>query len=184
MNNFEDLLKGGSLRSLGRSNQVVELIDSQEQFDDLFRYLFHPDRTVVMRAGDVIEKVTLKHPEYLKSHAKELLDLSRKTTFIELKWHLAQLLTRLTFSEEEFVAVWDLLTSWALDKQESRIVRVNALQGLFDLLPHHQDLIQDFNLTIAEMETEPIPSLKARIRILKSKLSKKMSPNERKGHGV
>ena len=176
MNNFEELLKGGTLRSLGQSSQVVPLIDRQETFDDLFKYLFHPDRTVVMRTGDVIEKVTLKNPEYLQSHSKELLDLSHQTTYIELKWHLAQLLTRLSFSEEEFVAVWDLLTSWALDKQESRIVRVNALQGLFDLLPLHQELIQDFNLTMAELETEPIPSLKARIRMLKSKLAKKPSP--------
>lgn len=118
----------------------------------------------------------MNNPEYLYSHAKELLDLSRRTTFIELKWHLAQLLTRLDFSEEEFVTVWDMLTSWALDKQESRIVRVNAMQGLFDLLPQHQELLQDFNLTIAEMETEPIPSIKARIRMLKSKLAKKTSP--------
>jgi hypothetical protein len=172
MNYFEELLKGGNLRSLGQSNKVVALIDSQEMFDDLFKYLFHPDRTVVMRTGDVIEKVTLKSPGYLKSHTKELLDISRKTTYIELKWHLGQILTRLSLSDEEFVAVWDLLTSWALDKQESRIVRVNALQGLFDLLPQHRELIQDFNLTIAEMETEPIPSLKARIRILKAKLAK------------
>jgi len=104
INNFEELLNGGSLRSLGRSNQVVALIDSQETFDDLFKYLFHPDRTVVMR--------------YLQSYSRELLDLSRRTTFIELKWHLAQLLTRLSFSEEEFVAVWDLLTHWALDKRK------------------------------------------------------------------
>jgi len=176
MYNFEEFLKGGNLRSLGRSSQVVDLIDSQEHFDDLFKYLFHEDRTVVMRTGDVIEKITLKNPGYLQSHSRELLDLSRKTTYIELKWHLAQLLTRLSLSETEFIAVWDLLTRWTLDIQESRIVRVNALQGLFDLLPKHEELIQDFNLTMAELETEPIPSLRARIRILKSKLAKKPLP--------
>jgi len=50
------------------------------------------------------------------------------------------------------------------------------LQGLFDLLPQHQELIQDFNLTMVELKTEPIPSLKARIRMLTSKLAKKPSP--------
>ncbi len=167
--NFDELLRGGNPRSLGLSNRVVSLIDSQDMFDNLFKYLFHPDRTVVMRAADVIEKVTLNNRGYLKSHTRELLDLSRKTSYIELKWHLAQLLSRLNLQEEEFVTVWDLLTGWSLDKQESRIVRVNALQGLFDLLTQQPELAQDFQFTMAEMETEPFPSLTARVKKFKPK---------------
>ena len=52
-------------------------------------------------------------------------------------------------------------------KSESKIVRVNSLQALYDLSKRHVDLEKDWNLIINEIEKEDIPSLKARIRKLK-----------------
>ena len=53
MNSFEKHLKGCDLRSIGKSNKIVKLIDTQNQFDELFQNLFHPDRKVVMRADAI-----------------------------------------------------------------------------------------------------------------------------------
>jgi len=68
MQNFDDILKGGDLRSIGQSNNVVSLIHNQESFDKLFQQLFHNDRKVVMRTADAIEKMTLNNRDYLKRH--------------------------------------------------------------------------------------------------------------------
>lgn len=83
---------------------------------------------------------------------------------IELKWHLASLAPRMQWHDDEWVFLWDLLTQWALDKKESRIVRVNAIQALSDLLPQHPELAQDFHWTLTEIAKEQIPSINARIR--------------------
>jgi hypothetical protein len=72
MRKFEDLLSGGDLRSIGKSNSVVALIENQAQFSELFLLLFHQQHTIVMRAADSVEKITINHPEYLHPHKKQL----------------------------------------------------------------------------------------------------------------
>jgi len=174
MFDLEKLLSGGDLRSIGRSGSVISKIKSQSDFDELFGYLFHHDRIVVMRAADVIEKITLTKPGYLKNHAQEIISLSGKAKNKELMWHLAQLLSRLHLNRTEFRNSWNILTKWAKDKTNSRIVRVNSLQALFDLLSQDKILLGDFNLLLYELEEENIPSIKARIKMIRSKLHKEL----------
>ena len=65
MNNFEELLQGEDLRSLGESNKIISLITDQDTFDELFMYLYSDKRNVKMKTIDVIEKITLKEDKYL-----------------------------------------------------------------------------------------------------------------------
>jgi hypothetical protein len=170
MTDLINLLAGGDLRSIGQSNEVVRLINRQEKFDELFKLLFYSDRKVVMRAADAIEKVTLNNKEYLKKHKKEILGLCVKATDKELKWHLALLVTRLALTDIEVAEVWQLLNNWAKNKNESKIVRVNSLQGLFSLRNRNENFKNEFNVTLAEIERENIPSLNARIGKLKNEI--------------
>ena len=167
MKKFDDILKGGDLRSIGRSNVVVSLINNQKSFDRLFKQSFHDDRKVVMRTADAIEKITQTNPAYLKQHKYNILQLCHKAINIELKWHLALLISRIPLSKKEVSEVWKLLTTWAKDKEESKIVRVNSIQGLFNLLAEHRELQHDFDLTIGEIEKHNIPSINARLKKLK-----------------
>ena len=168
MKHLGDLLKGGDLRSIGQSSKVISLIKNQESFNELFKQLFHNDRKVVMRAADAIEKITLSNPNYLKQHKDEILILCDAAKNIELKWHLALLVSRVSLTKNEVAKVWQLLTNWATDKKESKIVRVNSIQGLFDLLTVHKELKQNFDQTIKEIAKETTPSINARIRKLKN----------------
>jgi len=167
MAKFTDILKGGDLRSTGKVDELLKKINSQKDFDALFEGLLGTDRLVVMRSADAIEKLTKDNPAYLASHKSSLLKLLNGSAHIELKWHLAQLVTRVKLNEKEIGPVWDTLTRQALDKKESRIVRVLSMQGLFDLLKQYPELLTDFTLTIKALEKEPVPSIAARIRILK-----------------
>ena len=81
-------LKGGDLRSIGEANAIVSEITNQQAFDELFKGLSDTDRLVVMRSADAIEKITIAHPEYLKSHKKELIELLQSAKHIELKLSL------------------------------------------------------------------------------------------------
>ena len=167
-------LKGGDLRSLGNTKVVISEITNQNKFDDLFQNLFNSDRLVVMRAADAVEKLTKTHTEYLDSHKMELLQLFQSANNIELKWHLAQLIPRLIIrlklNNEETGMVWNKLTQWAFDRAGSRIVRVNSMQGLFDIQEKLPELKKDFTDTLLKLDRETIPSIVARVKILRKKM--------------
>ncbi len=76
---FEELVAGGDLRSIGKSNFIVGSIHHQKDFDILYKCLSHPDRKVVMRTADAIEKITTVHPFYLAKHKSAILRLCAKS---------------------------------------------------------------------------------------------------------
>jgi hypothetical protein len=166
MNAYASILAGNDLRSIGKSNRVVNAIKNQPDFDDLFDCLFNKDRVVVMRSADAIEKITKGHPEYLVSHKAALYRLLKEAVHKELKWHIALLITRVPLSKIEIQQTVKILTTWAFDPKESRIVRVNALQGLFDLSNQYPKIRQKVLTVIDSLKRQNIPSMNARIRKL------------------
>jgi hypothetical protein len=168
---FTQLLLGSDLRQLKNSGTVFEAVHDQESFDELFSLIFHHERPLVMRAADAVEKITAKKPEFLRPHKLQLLSVLKSADHKELKWHVAQLLPRIELDSEELEYVWHMLTYWALNKNESKIVRVNSLQGLFELKILHADLSDSFEKTMESMEHEMVPSIQARIKKLKKSAS-------------
>jgi hypothetical protein len=166
MKNFNDLLAGNDLRSLGESSKIISMIDDQKSFDALFEYLYSEDRKIVMKTIDVIEKITARKFDFLQKHKSKIMDLSLSAKNIELKWHLAQLLGRLHYTDDETITVWALLKKWALNKNESKIVRVNSLQTLYDIAKTAKGFETEFKKIIEELSKENIPSMNARIKKL------------------
>lgn len=163
---LEDYLRGDDLRSLGHSAMLLRLIKDQETFDELFAFLFHHDRITTMRAADVIEKITRSNSHFLFKHKAALLRIAGLNNTAELKWHLALLLSRVRWRSNEKKKVWELLKSWSLDKRSSKIVRVNSLQGLFELSTTSPSLTVELKEIFKEVQKENIPSINARIRKL------------------
>jgi len=130
---FSKVLSGGDLRSIGASISVALHICNQQDFDTLFKYIFHPDRIVTMRAVDAIEKISFSQPEFLQKHKKRIFELLGRAKDKELKWHIAQLVPRLQLTNREFGLAWVTLTDWAKDRSNSRIVRVHSIQALADM---------------------------------------------------
>lgn len=168
MKDFDKLLSGGDLRSIGKANEVIKEVYNQSDFNTLFNGLYNSDRKIVMRSADAIEKITIKNSAYLSKHKKRILLLCKTAKDKELKWHLVLIITRIKLSEKELGFVWQTLTKWATDKNESKIVRVNSIQGLNNLLSQNEELRQDFEITLNGLESENIPSILARIRKLKT----------------
>jgi hypothetical protein len=160
-------LAGGDLRSIGQSKKIISLIKNQNDFDKLIQYLFYDKRLIVMRTADTVEKITLDHPEYLLKYKKKIIELCNVAKDKELKWHLALLIPRLDLGNDELKKVWNVLTNWAKDKSNSRIVRVNSIQGLFEMMNKKNEYQKDFNQTLSELEKEDIPSINTRIKRLR-----------------
>jgi hypothetical protein len=164
MKNFEELLQGKDLRSLGENHKIISLVDNQEAFDELFKYLYSDNRNIKMKTIDVIEKITLKESKYLQDHKGEIINLTFDVQDIEFKWHIAQILGRLKYTKNETEKVLRKLTEWILNTNESKIVRVNALQSLYDLSKNDKELRKKFSEIIQYIKKENVPSIKARIK--------------------
>ncbi len=169
MMEIKKYLEGGDMRSIGQVERVVPLIKNQADFDALFEFVLSRDELLSMRAIDAVEKITVSHPEYLRPHGKAIFKAMPLASKNVIKWHLALIVARIDWQEERLGFVWEQLTRWATSAKESRIVRVNAIQALFELSRKHPELREDLRLTVELLEQSEIPSIKARLRILKKK---------------
>ena len=170
MKDFAHRLLGKDLRTIAKSNEVVQSIQDQSSFDALFALLWHHERPLVMRAADAVEKVTRSRREFLEPHRDQLLSLLKSAIHKEVKWHVAQLVSRLKLTEAELKEVWSVLMYWAKNPNESKIVRVNSLQGLFEIAQQMPSLQDGFEQTLNNLDHEPIPSIQARIKKLRKAL--------------
>ncbi len=167
MNRFKMTLGGADLRSIGNNKLLIGKIKTQAEFKALFECLNVQDRIVVMRAADAIEKITKFHPELLDGYKEKLFDLCKTASHKELKWHLAQLLPRLTLPKDDRERAFGILAGWLSDKTNSKIVRVNALQGLYDLSVSNDKIRSYLEILVVSLQKENIASLDARIKKLK-----------------
>jgi hypothetical protein len=161
-------LKGGDLRSNARAKELATLIKTQNDFDVLFHYLHSKDRLLIMRAADVLEEISRVHPNYLWPHQRDILQFLKTANHKEFKWHLAQMVGRLQLTPVQRKEVSDVLTTWATDSTESKIVRVNALQALYDINKQYHERDEELQELIGNLKKEKIPSLISRIRKLTS----------------
>lgn len=159
-------LSGSDLRSIGKVNALVNSIKTHQQFDNLFKNMLSHERSIARRSADAVEKLTRQNRGWLRKHKTVLIDLIHNTRNKELKWHLVQLISRLELTDKEFYMLWDKLAYWLMNCNESRIVRVNSLQALFDLSRSNPTLDQALGNVVNSIRHENIPSLNARIKKL------------------
>jgi hypothetical protein len=162
---IRSMLAGGDRRSIGRVNEVVDLVRLKPSHANrVFQCLWDPDACVRMRAADALEKLSRQRPHLLQTHRKQLLDLLAETNQKEMRWHLAIMIARLRLTASECQQAKDLLLSYLEDK--SSIVKTCAMQGLADLTlqcPGLHALVLDQLRSCSRMGT---PAMRARGRIL------------------
>jgi hypothetical protein len=160
----KEKLLGGDLRSISEANEVVEIVSSKEKFDELFGFLDEKDRLLRMRAMDAIEKISRDHPEFLVGHELEIVNhCNYENLDKEFKWHLALLLPRIDLKDDRRV-VTSTLEGWVLNSKESKIVRVNSIQALYEFVNNNKFSHEEFYRIIEKVKKERIPSINARIK--------------------
>jgi len=152
MKNFEHLLLGGDLRSVARILEAIRAVQDQQSFDIFFKLIFHHERQLVMRAADAVEKITRMFPWFLAPHKGQLLDLLNSAINIELKWHVAQLITRVPLTYKDLKNVWSILAHQAQNPNESKIVRVNSIEAMYTLSQQFPELKNKFMTALHSVE--------------------------------
>jgi hypothetical protein len=101
------LLAGGDRRSIGRSAQVVaDVLAHPERFGAVIAAISGDDPVIRMRAADVAEKITAQRPESAGALQAAPPGRSRACLPAEVRWHVAQMLLRLTLAEGDHHAAW------------------------------------------------------------------------------
>jgi hypothetical protein len=100
--NVLDKLRGGDLRSIGRSNEIVADIEEDSSIiEKVFPGLYNCDPVVKARSADVIEKATRNRPELLLNHKKQIILILQNEMQQEVCWHIAQIIPRLKYKPKE-----------------------------------------------------------------------------------
>jgi hypothetical protein len=162
-------LKGGDLRSIGRSEEVVQTVLARPGlFAILMSGLTSEDELVRMRAADAAEKVTARKPEWLAPYKKVLVDEIAHIDQQEVRWHAAILFTRLELTKIERRKVITILRGWMEDK--SRIVQTFSLQALANLSKQDPRLRSGIRRLIEEKAGAGFPSVRSRAKKLLKEL--------------
>lgn len=168
-----DLLKrlgGGDRRSIGKSEEVVaDVLADARLFKPLFDCMLEDDPLVRMRAADAVEKITVMRPDFLQPYKSKLIHRIASINQPEVRWHVAQLVSRLELSRIERKRVAAIMNGYLNDR--SSIVKTFAMQALADLAGRDSGLKSGIVKVLQKLTEEGTPAMQNRGRKLLAKLS-------------
>jgi hypothetical protein len=162
------VLAGGDRRSIGNAHALaVAISDDPRLFDSCVRAMSDDDPVVRMRAADAVEKASRSRPALLAAHKASLLGSIAEINQHEVRWHLLQILPRLSLTADERLEWFKRAVQWV--QSDRRIVAAEALSALFGLARSDESLrAQAVTIAIQSLDG-PSPALRARARkLLKS----------------
>lgn len=166
-------LKGGDLRSIGRSREVVQdIFDNPALFETVFEGLLDDDSRIRMRSADVLEKVSSKHPEYLQPFKTRLINDVSKIEQQEVRWHVAQMFSYLDVDEKERDKIIKILFSYIDGPGKSKIVKTFSIQTLADFAEKDEDLRPRMIRKLEEIINTGSPAMVSKGKKLIEKLKK------------
>jgi hypothetical protein len=172
MDDLLEKLKGGDRRSIGRVNEVVsQVFEKPGLFKIVFNGMLSGDPIVRMRSADAVEKITAEHPEYLQPYKKKLIQEIAKIEQHEVRWHVAQLLPRLTVSDEEQSRIVTILLDYLDDK--SKIVKAFSMEALAAFAERDSRIRSQIIPLLEELTTTGSPAMTSRGRKLLKRLNRK-----------
>ena len=164
-------LKGNDRRSIGRSNEVVkEVLAKPNLFGALLEGMLSQDPIIRMRAADAVEKITSKHPELLQPYKSKIIQQVSKIEQQEVRWHVAQLFSRLLLTHGERRGVVGILNNFMKDK--SKIVRTFSMQALADIAEKDTELRAPIIEKLVELTKTGSPAMKSRGKKVLAKLKR------------
>jgi hypothetical protein len=164
-------LEGGDRRSIGQVAKVVDEVSGQpELFETVFKAMLVDDPIVRMRAADAIEKITANQPHYLQPYKDMLINQVANVNQQEVRWHVAQILPRLSLNHRERETAVEILFGYLQDK--SKIVKTFSLQALAEFAQEDSSLRQRVVEVLEEMVQSGSPAIINRGKKLLAKLKR------------
>lgn len=164
-------LQGGDRRSIGASLEVAaDVLANPLLFPDLFGGMLSDDPLIRMRAADAVEKVTMHNPQLLQPLKKKLLGRIALVDQKEIRWHSAQLFSRIEWTRPERAKLLQILQEYLTDA--SSIVRTFAMQALADIAEKDKKLRTPILKQLKQLTETGTPAMKARGKKLLARFAK------------
>ena len=164
-------LQGGDRRSIGKVDEVVDqVLGTATLIEELINGLFVNDPVIRIRTADAVEKISLVRPDLIKPYKKTLIQLAGDTDQQEIRWHMAQILPRLTLKPADRKIIVDVLYAYLSDK--SKIVVTFTLQALTDFAAQDKSLKPRIIRVLEDFANTGSPAIKNRSRKLLTMLNK------------
>ncbi len=171
MNALLKMLAGGDRRSIGKSEEITALVLSRPRlFDEVFAGMLNDDPLIRMRCADVVEKVTAQKPQCLAPYKTQLLKKVARIEQQEVRWHAAQMFSRLQLNKRERRLVLQILQEYLTDK--SGIVKTFAMQAMADLAVRDEELRESIRKQLAQLTHTGTPAMKSRGKKLLAQLQR------------
>lgn len=172
MKDLINILVGEDFRSIGQANEVAKAaVQDVATFDELIDLIGSDNEIISMRAADAAEKASQKKPDFLIKHKEFLLGLLVREHRQEVYWHLAMMVPRLPLTKKETEDLFINFETW-FDNHDSRIVRVCALQAMYELSLKDSGLVSRLDKRLCEALSSSMPSISARARIISAEIEK------------
>ncbi len=163
INEFEEMLTGGHHNSLGKTEEVVEIIlNDQDRLEELYQCYFSKDEVVRLRVSSAFKRVCKANKEWLVPYLDRFLDTISQIDQASTKWTIAQLFTILKplMSDKQFSKATEILKH-NLASDDDWIVLNITMQTLFAwskkdtdlrewLQPHFKRLSTDSRKSVAK----------------------------------
>lgn len=125
------LLEGGHANSLGRVNEVIEIVlADQSRLDELYACLFNDDAWVRMRAADALEKICRQQADWLLPYIDKFQDELSDSTQPSIQWHLAQVYEQVTLTDKQIQKAQTWLAAILSHNDADWIAAANAMDTL------------------------------------------------------
>ena len=154
-------LTGGDRRSIGRVSEVVdEVLARAKLFPIVVDGMLHDDPVLRMRCADAVEKISIRHPEWLQPFRGAIIKQIAHVEQQEVRWHVAQMLPRLRLSKIERQKAVTILVMYLDD--ESKIVKTCAMQALVELAEQEPSLRPRVTKLVQQHAEGGSPAVKSR----------------------
>jgi hypothetical protein len=114
-------------------------------------------------------------PELLAPFKAKLLKQVARIEQQEVRWHAAQMFSRLKWSKRERRALMEILADYLGD--ESRIVKTFAMQAMADIAAADEELRSGTIARLEQLARTGSPAMKSRGKKLLAKLKSGISPS-------
>jgi HEAT repeat protein len=148
---------------------VIDVLDNPALFSEVFKGILSDDPLIRMRSADAVERITAKGPQYLQDYKRTLIYKVVKIDQQEVRWHVAQMLSRLALTKTESEVVVEILMNYLLDK--SGIVRTFSMQALADIAAKQKSLRPQIARLLKRLTKKGTPAMQSRGRKLLGKIA-------------
>jgi hypothetical protein len=93
---FEEMLRGGHSNSLGRTIEVVKVLEDPVKLSDLYDCYFSNDEVVRLRTSNAIKRISRERIEWLVPYIDRLISEISTIPQASMQWTLAELFQTLS----------------------------------------------------------------------------------------